>query len=117
MDLVEELASCSEKLLSILQHSAIGREVQIEQINELLTKRESIIEKLKQAKTNDLEKHPKAAQIVKMEQEIKKGLHQLFTLIKKNIKELNEKKRFHQSYVNPYTHLQTVDGRFYDKRR
>jgi flagellar protein FliT len=117
MDLVEKLVSCSEKLLFVLQESAVEREAQIDQINELLTKREMIIEKLKHEYTNDLDKHPKADQIIKMEQEITKGLNQLFTLIKKDIKELNDKKRSHQLYVNSYAHLQTFDGRFYDIRK
>ncbi|UOE76048.1 flagellar protein FliT [Parageobacillus thermoglucosidasius] len=117
MDLIEQLVSCSESLLEVLQHSADERDKQVEEVEQLLAEREKIIARLKQGSYENLHQHPQARKIVEMEQDIQKGLRRLYEDIKMDLKRWNEKKRLQQSYENTFSYVETYDGRFYDKRK
>jgi flagellar protein FliT len=117
MDLIEQLVSCSESLLKVLQYSADERDKQVEKVVQLLAEREKIIAQLKEKSRENLSQHPKARKIVEMEQDIQKGLRRLYEDIKIDLKKWNEKKRLRQCYTNTFAHVATYDGRFYDKRR
>jgi flagellar protein FliT len=117
MDLVEQLVSCSENLLNVLQYSADERDKQVEKVEQLLDERERIIARLKEEAHQNLNQHPKARKIVEMEQDIQKGLRRLYEDIKIDLKKWNEKKRLQQFYTNPFANVETYDGRFYDKRK
>jgi flagellar protein FliT len=117
MDLVEQLVSCSEKLLDVLQHSTVERDIQVKKVEQLIAERELIIARLKEEAPKNLNKHPKSQQIVEIEQGIQKGLRDLYEDIKMDLKKWNEKKRLQQSYANPFANVQTYDGCFYDKRK
>jgi flagellar protein FliT len=117
MDLVEQLVSCSENLLNVLQYSEDERDKQVEKVEQLLAEREWIIDRLKEESCKNLNQHPKARKIVEMEQEIQKGLRRLYEDIKIDLKKWNEKKRLRKFYTNTFANVETYDGRFYDKRK
>jgi flagellar protein FliT len=117
MDLVEQLVSCSENLLNVLQYSADERDKQVEKVEQLLAEREWIIARLKEESRKNLNQHPKARKIVEMEHEIQKGLRRLYENIKIDLKKWNEKKHLRQFYTNTFANVETYDGRFYDKRK
>jgi flagellar protein FliT len=117
MGLVDELCICSEKLLNVLKESTVERDQRIANVEQLLAEREILIKRLKDQSFENLRQHPKAHQIVKMEKDIQKRMTTIFESIKEDIKRLNQQKRSHQSYTEPFANVQTYDGRFYDKRK
>lgn len=117
MSFVDELAFCSDKLLHVLNDSESERDQRIESIEQLIAERELLINRIKDQSMDNLIHHPKAQKIVEMEKEIQSKLTQLFDDVKIDLKNLNQNKRSQQSYSNPFTHVQTYDGRYYDKRK
>lgn len=117
MDLVEQLAVCSQKLLDVIQEEQNDRDVQVQNIERLLAEREQIIVRLKEEDSEPLNRHPLAMQILQMEQEIQKGIYALYEQIKQDLQKWNAQKRMKNAYNHLFSNVEIYDGRFYDKRK
>ncbi|KXG09019.1 hypothetical protein AT864_02703 [Anoxybacillus sp. P3H1B] len=117
MDLVEQLMSCSKKLLAVLENPNSDRDQQVDKVVELLNEREEIIVRLKGQTDAKLKKRPQIMEILQMEQDIQKKIHHLYEQIKNDLKRWNGQKRLQNVYNRPFSHVETYDGRFYDKRK
>lgn len=92
-----------------------NREKIIEQINELLNRREDALENvdfpLSQAEEGLLK------EISLWNETINIKFLEIKQQIQKDMIQLKQKKATNQQYTNPYYNVATSDGRFYDKRK
>ena len=87
------------------------------EIDELLDKRGILIKVIveKGFKYNaDLKNH-------RMLFELDKGIHErlnrVLLSVKQDMKDLQATKKSEQQYMNPYSHMQTIDGMYYDTKK
>ncbi|HYK74758.1 MAG TPA: hypothetical protein VEV44_16810 [Pseudoneobacillus sp.] len=116
MNPVEECYEIT-KLLTIVVQNALNeeeREIIIDEIDELLFKREELLPKITPPFT--LEESKKGEEIIKWNYFIDNNLAKIRTKIQNKLNKANKTKESVQKYVNPYQSLQT-DGSFYDKRK
>jgi flagellar protein FliT len=116
VSVVVELFSVTKELHELLHQpvSKVQRDEIIETIQELLDKRDLLIEKL-QPPYNE-EEQELGMQIVSLNEAIAEKLQQLKQQIQQDLKMIKQKKTANQNYMNPYQPL-SLDGMFYDKKR
>ena len=113
---VEQFLAVSEELYNHLLKKTTDDERTefIGEINELLDVREQVL------KTIDVEEISKLSiysKLIELDYGIKKELTTVMTLVKKDIKELQQKKRHEGSYTNPYAATQSIDGMYFDNKK
>ena len=55
--------------------------------------------------------------LIELDHGINKQLTTVMALVKKDIKELQQKKRHEGSYTNPYAATQMIDGMYFDNKK
>lgn len=110
---VHDCHKMTKRLLDLLEAAAQDRDSQIEEVEELLDQRETILPSIQPPFT--AEEKQLGSEINLMNQEIEARLQQLSRSVQMDLREVNVKKQSMDKYSNPYESLQT-DGVFYDKR-
>lgn len=120
MDLVQQLLLLSEKLYQTLEYVEEDkdekRDEQINLINKLLDARGQTISKLEELGERPLHGHEKEAYLRDLNHGIIERLHTYKGRIKEDMQKLQVSMKSETRYVNPYSHLQNLDGTYFDKR-
>ncbi|MDY0393230.1 flagellar protein FliT [Virgibacillus halophilus] len=103
-----------EKLLTSRISSANRQEI-IDQLNVLIEKRSELTFSMKPPYTE--EEMNIGKQVLSMNEAIEKKMEQLFADLKMEMKQIQQQKKSNQSYINPYKHVQTMDGMYMDKKK
>lgn len=116
---IQELLQLSANLYAQLGETPASdmRENYIDEINKLLDMRMQAIEQLvnKGFKYNAAEKSH--AMLFELDKGIKERLQNVMMDVKKDMKELQNAKKNEQQYTNPYGHVQSMDGMYYDRKK
>ena len=94
-----------------------NRDMYIEQINEKLENRQVAIDELLQ---NGFVYNPTEKihiTLKELDVGIQERLQRVLEMIKVDLKDLQNAKKNEQQYTNPYGHVQTMDGMYYDKKK
>ncbi|WP_107942135.1 flagellar protein FliT [Metasolibacillus fluoroglycofenilyticus] len=113
--LLQISAKLYEKLISNPEETK--RDAFIEEINALLDQRGKIMEELVQsgfAYNSGVKTHQ---MLLELDKGIRNRLERVMSSIKADMKELQTSKKSEQQYLNPYSHIQTMDGMYYDKKK
>ncbi len=115
---VERLLSISARLYEHLSTIPDGddREEFIEKIDVLLDERGAIIEELKQS-GKSLDGHQLNKHLQKLDSDIQERLQKVMTVIKTDMKTLQQSKKTEQQYLNPYSSVRVMDGMYYDGKK
>lgn len=120
MDLVQQLLLLSEKLYQTLEFVEEDkdekRNEQIELINKLLDARGQTIEKLQAVSEHPLRGHEQEVYLRDLNHRIIERLHNYKGRIREDMQQLQVSMKSEKRYVNPYSHLQNLDGTYFDKR-
>lgn len=110
-----QLIDVTEKLIDILNGN-LDRDNKIEKVSEILAIRDNYIGKIKSTSLEvySVEEKQKIASLEKQFQDL---LQSLFSDIKKDIKDLQKKKKNTIQYMNPYQHTVAFDGMYLDKKK
>lgn len=108
-------AKLYDKLTNIPKEDA--REEFIEEIEAMLDERDMLTKQLIEVgfvydQTNKLHRT-----LFELDKGIRERLHRILVSIKKDMKDLQTTKKSDQQYMNPYGHVQTMDGMYYDKKK
>lgn len=118
MDKAQQFLQVSAKLYQHLTDTPKdeNREDFIDKIHELLDERSECIVHLQNENfvfDNEIKLH-------QMLLELDKGIHQrletVMTTIQSDLKVVQNSKKNEKQYINPYSSIQTMDGRYYDKK-
>ncbi len=116
MGRLEELHTVTLELLHLLENREDNdREKTIQHIDQLIGKRDKIIETIKAPYTNEEEELGK--QILQLNERIMHELDQLYNLVKKDMKRIKQQKERNRSYINPYGSIKTTDGMYVDRKQ
>lgn len=116
-DNLMQLYNITEEIFNILQKDLSEDEDRTEKINyvnTLLEKRQEYIQKLNPPYSDKQLQLGK--QIMKMELEIKKDMHQIYKELRTKIIKMKEQKDSNRTYINPYKNMGTVDGMYVDDK-
>ena len=116
---LQELLQISAKLYGKLAENPKEsvRDEFIEEVNELLDQRGVIVNKVAKAGfvfDPSIKNHQT---LFELDKGIRERLNRVLKLIQIDMKELQTSKKSEQQYLNPYGHVQTMDGMYYDKKK
>lgn len=117
MERLEALHQETVLLLRELQGSDkenTDRNQVIEKVQAHIARRDELLAEIKEPYTNEEMKIGK--QIVILNEEIKKRMNHLFQEIKKDMKQVRQRKEQNYSYINPYGKVSTMDGLYMDRK-
>lgn len=120
MDLiVQQLLKCSSHLYETLSTfpEDSEREAFIVEVNKQLDERGLLIEKLKRDNFVYNSEDNVHKILFELDKGIKERLNKQLSTIKHDLKELQASKKSEQQYNNPYSHLQSMDGMYYDRKK
>jgi len=116
MNVVAELLQATKTLVACLRQPVEkdGRDAVIEQIEELLEKREQLLKQLPHTLTDEQKQMGK--ELLALDREANALLQQLKQQIQQDLKQTKQTKIAAERYDEVYDSL-AIDGMFYDKRR
>lgn len=90
------------------------RTIVISKVNNLLEKRELVLEKIKPPFTK--EEEVIGGEIVKMDKQISEKMGLIYEAIQQDLKQFKQQKDSNKTYINPYKDMSTVDGMYLDDK-
>ena len=119
MDVIAKLLLSSEKLLTHLSSLPEDntRDAYIQEIEALLALRDLDIYRLQSITAQDLKNHKDARTLLELDQAINRRLETIMNIIKKDLRDFQQKRKNEANYSNPYGATKTVDGMYYDKKK
>lgn len=117
MDKLLALYQQTEQIAQLLSTpvNSTNRQETIDQLNNLIEKRSELTFSVKPPYTD--EEMDIGKKIWAMNETIEKKMKKLFTDLKVEMKQIQQQKKSNQSYMNPYKHVQTMDGMYMDKKK
>ncbi|HLS06701.1 MAG TPA: hypothetical protein VK079_02020 [Bacillota bacterium] len=114
---IEKLYDLTEELLNLVIQKPLNknRESLINDINDLIDRREKCIKNIQPPYTEN--EVTIGQQIVQMDEEISQKMLHMQQSIRNEIKHMRKSKQSTTSYVNPYENVRTIDGMFLDQRK
>ena len=119
METIQQLLQVSAKLYQHLTDIPKGeeRDDYIEKINTLLDERGACIQAL-QAVGFKVDRSNRIHQtLAELDTGIRERLEEVMAAVKEDMKELNSAKKHEKQYINPYSNVSTMDGRYFDNRK
>lgn len=110
--LYEETLRLKEILEEPIQSS--DRDTLISKVNEIIEKREVLMEEITPPFTNAEKELGK--KVVALNEPIQERMQVIFNSLKKDIQQMKKQKRSNMSYTNPYKNVNTMDGMFLDNK-
>ena len=95
--------------------TAENREEVVHSLTALLNVRSEQMDKLKPPFTPEEKQLGK--ELLPLNERINKQVQQIFEQLKVDLRTIKKQKQSGKKYINPYASMQTLDGRFLDKRK
>lgn len=119
MEQLQKLLQVSAKIYSMLGNlpGDEEREVFISNLNTFISERDEIAQQLLREgfKYNSTIKSHET--LFELDKGIIERLEKFMSIIKQDMKDLQNSKKNEQQYLNPYSQVQTIDGMYYDKKK
>ncbi|MGE7842225.1 flagellar protein FliT [Lysinibacillus sp. NPDC093712] len=118
MQLTNQLLQASANLYKLLGDIPNGedRDDYVDTINNLLDKRGTIINGLKQEGFNYDEQDRVHRTLLELDNGIKERLAAVMSAVKQDMANLQKTKKSESQYFNPYGNVRVMDGMYYDKK-
>lgn len=119
MNELQEVLQISAKLYTLLgEHPPIDdRDSYVEDINNLLDLRGQKVEALKITSFTFNKSEKSHVMLYELDKGIQERLLLIMGKVKEDLRTVQQSKKQEQQYSNPYSHLQTIDGMYYDKKK
>jgi flagellar protein FliT len=103
--------------LSKVPESSHDRDSYLERVDQLLEKRGQLFETMhaQQIKLDSSSKNKDL--LIELDKGIQKRLQNVMLTVKNDIKNVKVSKQKEGNYINPYSSVQVMDGRYYDKKK
>ncbi|MFJ8514655.1 flagellar protein FliT [Lysinibacillus xylanilyticus] len=118
MQLIDQLLQVSANLFKHMGDIPNGEERDefIDNINDMLDKRGTIIENLIQEGFRFDEENRVHRTLLELDNGIKERLAAVINAVKQDMANLQKTKKSEQQYFNPYSNIRVMDGMYYDKK-
>ena len=119
MDLIQDLLQVSAKLYAQLADIPKGeeRDRYVEEINSKLDERGGIMESLLEVGFEYDASNKAHVMLFELDKGIRERIQLVMNAVKYDLKELQNAKKNEQQYMNPYSHVQVMDGMYYDRKK
>lgn len=117
MGRLQDLLAVTEKIDRLLDTTYKSNEERmkiIEELNELLEKRGTILKTIVAPYTE--EETTLGKQVIELDQSIQAKMEILYDSIRADLKHLKQKKDSNKTYMNPYGKMETIDGMYLDNK-
>lgn len=116
---LQQLLQLSAKLYEQLGQTVTGenRDAFITAIHDKLDERSDLIDALQDAQFKYDENNRLHRTLAELDKGINERLQHVMTQIKADLRDLRTLKAQEQRYANPYANVQTMDGRYYDRKK
>ncbi|MGG4264118.1 flagellar protein FliT [Peribacillus simplex] len=112
--IIQTFHDLTVELLAVLEDGTIAeRDEKIERVTQLIDQRDELLSQIKPPFTGEEQQLGRATMLLNQQVDCLLNLQKLE--IKRDIQEINKKKKSSNKYTNPYESL-SIDGMFYDKR-
>jgi flagellar protein FliT len=117
MNRVQALYDTTVRLDTLVSQrvTAENREEVVQSLTELMEVRSQQMEELQAPFSSEEEKLGKA--LLPLNERISSHVQQIFDQLKVDMRTIKKQKQSGKKYINPYASMQTLDGRFLDKRK
>ncbi|MEN1967314.1 flagellar protein FliT [Lentibacillus sp. N15] len=117
MNRLQPLYELTNKLETLLEQEipAKHRESIIQEINRLIAERGVLLREIHPPFT--VEEKQLGEQIVASNRMIQQKMSMLFTVLKQEMKQIQQQQKSNNTYTNPYQHVQAIDGMFLDRKK
>lgn len=107
----------TELLESLLEQeiTSVNRDTIIGEVNRLIEQRAILFMEIYPPFTE--EEKRTGAQIVEKNRVLQSKLNLLFSNLKQEMKQIQQKKKSNLTYINPYGHIRPADGMFLDSKK
>lgn len=119
MDLISQMLQVSANLYKYLIEIPTGdkRTEYIDKINNMLNERGQLVELLKQDGFQFDPTNKTHAILLELDKGIRERLDNVMNQVKTDMKNLINSKKHEMQYINPYSNVRVMDGRYYDKKK
>lgn len=115
----QQLLQLSAKLFQLLETNPNGdeRDAFLEEVDRLLEQRGQVLEALRD-ENYQLDKENKVhGLLIELDKGIRDRLDLVMQAVKKDMKNLQMAKQKEKEYINPYSSVHVLDGKYYDKKK
>ena len=118
MDNTQQLLQISAKLYQHLTEIPTdeARDIYIEKIHSLLDERGVLIETMKRNGFQIDSGNKSHTMLAELDKGIRERLDKVMKVIQLDLKDLQNAKKNEKQYMNPYSEIAVMDGRYYDKK-
>lgn len=118
MEMTQQLIQVSAKLYQHLINmpDEDKRDDYIEKIHNLLDERGILIEKMQSEDFRIDFENKSHSMLADLDKGIRERLAKVMNAIQLDLKDLQNAKKNEKQYLNPYSSIQVMDGRYYDKK-
>lgn len=115
----QQLLQLSAKLYQLLEDVPKGeeREAFLEEIDRLLEERGQVLEALRDENDQFDQENKVHGMLVELDKGIRERLDLVMQAVKKDMKNLQTSKQKEKQYINPYSSVRVIDGKYYDKKK
>ena len=115
----QQLLQLSAKLYQLLEDVPKGeeREAFLEEIDRLLEERGQVLEALRDENYQFDQENKVHGMLVELDKGIRERLDLVMQAVKKDMKNLQVAKQKEKQYINPYSSVRVIDGKYYDKKK
>ena len=119
MDRIQDLLQVSAKLYVQLADIPKGeeRDHYVEEINSKLDNRGEIMESLRENGFEYDASNKAHVTLFELDKGIRERMRLVMNAVQYDLKELQNAKKNEQQYMNPYSHVQVMDGMYYDRKK
>ena len=119
MELEQQLLQVSAKLYRHLGEEIQGeeRDAYLKTADRLFDERGQLIASIQQAGIKLSEKNPQHVLLKELDQGIQERMKSIMAEVKQDLKNVQTTKKSEVQYTNPYSSVQVMDGRYYDRKK
>lgn len=119
MDKQQQLLQLSAKIFQLLETIPNGdeRDEFLEEIDRLLEERGQILEALRNENVRFEKENKVHGMLIELDKGIRDRLDLVMQAVKKDMKNLQVAKQKEKEYINPYSSVRVLDGKYYDKKK
>lgn len=119
MDNEQQLLQVSAKLFQLLEKVPKGeqREEFLVEVDLLLEQRGKVLEALRDENVHFTKENKIHNMLIDLDKGIRERLDLVMQAVKNDMKNLQTAKQKEQQYINPYSSVRVMDGKYYDKKK
>lgn len=119
MDNEQQLLQVSAKLFQLLENIPKGeqREGFLVEVDLLLEQRGKVLEALRDENVQFTKENKVHNMLIDLDKGIRERLDLVMNAVKTDMKNLQTAKQKEKQYINPYSSVRVMDGKYYDKKK